>query len=114
MKCKNNYYSVSILLQYLPVGKGDIAAAIRNARGLGLNDPLWMCCGLCYWTPKPFNISWQGVHPNIVDDGKDHHVMAARRYQEHLADIHNIGVTQIQYRHLPILKMKKMKIDLEG
>ncbi len=82
--------TVSILLQNLPVEKGGIAAAIRDTR--------MMNYGQCYWTSTPFNISWQGVHPNIVNDGKGHHVMASKRYQAHLDIVHGIGATQMQER----------------
>ncbi len=99
------YITVSILLQNLPVGKGGIAAAIRDTRMMGLKEPLLMCCGQCYWTPTPFIISWQGVYPNIVNDGKDHHVMAAKRYQAHLDIVHGIGAAQLQERHLPVVKL---------
>ena len=40
-----------------------------------------------------------------MNDGKDHHVMAAKRYQVHLANVHGIGATQIEERHLPVVKL---------
>ncbi len=57
---------ITILFQNLPVEMDGIVTTIRDIRGLGLNHPLWLCCGQCYWTPKPLNISpkhcerWQG------------------------------------------------------
>ncbi len=51
------------------------------------------------------------VYPNIVNDGQDHHQMAANRYLEHLDKLHGIGATQLKFKHLPGVKGF---LDLEG
>ncbi len=44
---------------------------------------------------------------NGVRRGRDlhHHIMAARRYQDHLTSVHNIGATCVKRQDLPVLKL---------
>ena len=59
-------------------------------------------------------VSWRGVHPNLVDDGRDHHLVAANRYQAHLAIVHQIGADDITTKDLPAMTIMLENPQIRG
>ena len=60
--------------------------------------------------PVNRDLSGRGVHPNLVNDGKDHHIIAAHRYQAHLANVHWIGEDDIVAEDLPVMTIMLAKV----
>ena len=101
-------------LQHQPIEKNRVAASIHSARVLEQDTPLVLCCRRCYCPPRQrkqensnnISISWRGVHPILVNDGREHHKMASNRYVKHLTVIHQITTDDITLEDMPVLEME--------